>query len=357
MRSLRLAVVGCGYWAPNIVRNLVAMKGVEVCVLCDTQEARARELADRMAPGAAVSADHQRLCEDPNIDAACIVTPIRTHFELARDFLLAGKHVFVEKPLAATVAECAELIRIGDANGRILMVGQVFEYSAAVIRIKEYLKAGELGRLLYIYSQRVNLGRIQNDINSLWSFAPHDLSILNYWTDSEPVAVSAHGFRCLGQRVEDVVFVMLEYPGNIGVHLHLGWLDPRKVRQMTLVGSKKMLVYDDVSIDARIQIYDKGVNKLHEYIQAPDSFAEFQYQTRTGDVIIPQIKFAEPLYDECLHFVECVRAGKQPRTDGYSGLRVVKILEAAQESLANGGVVVKIDAVNVSATAPGIASL
>jgi predicted dehydrogenase len=342
MSALRVAIVGCGYWAPNIVRNLLSLRGVEVVALCDMKPDRARNLADHMAPRAAVVVDHRELCNDPSIDAAFVITPIRAHFPVACDLLQAGKHVFIEKPLAATVAEGEELIKLATAKGVVLMTGHVFEYNAAVIRIKQYLDSGELGRLLYVYSHRVNLGRIQDDVSALWSFAPHDVSILNYWLGADPVAVSARGLRYLGHAVEDVVFVLLEYPGGVGAHLHLGWMDPRKIRQMTLVGARKMLLYDDVSIDSRIQIYDKGVKRLDEYMRAPDSFAEFQWETRTGDVVIPQVKFVEPLHEECRHFIECVRTGARPRTDGVSGLRVVRVLEAAQRSLDNEGAIVHI---------------
>ena len=344
MRPLRVAVVGCGYWAPNIVRNLLTLRNVEVAALCDMKPDRARALAEHLVPQAEVIDDHRAVCDDPSIDAVFVVTPIRSHFAVACDLLRAGKHVFIEKPLARSVAECETLIELAAAQRVVLMTGHVFEYNAAVTRIKQYLEAGELGRLLYVYSHRVNLGRIQDDVNALWSFAPHDVSILNYWLGAEPVAVSARGLRCLGHGVEDVVFILLEYPGGVGAHLHLGWMDPRKIRQMTLVGAKKMLVYDDVSIDARIQIYDKGVSKLDEYMRAPETFAEFQWEIRTGDVVIPQVKFVEPLQEECRHFVECIRTGTRPRTDGYSGLRVVRVLEAAQESLDNQGAIVRIDA-------------
>jgi predicted dehydrogenase len=217
------------------------------------------------------------------------------------------------------------------------MVGHVFEYNTAVRRIKEHIAAGDLGELLYVYSQRVNLGRIQNDVNALWSFAPHDISILSYWLGQQPERVSARGFSYLHAGIEDVVFVTMGYSSGVGVHLHLGWLDPRKVRLMTLVGSKKMLVYDDVSLDAKIQIYDKGVNKLHALLEAPRDFAEFHYQIRTGDLVVPALEFAEPLQMECQHFVDCIRDGRQPLSDGRSGLRVVRVLEAAERSLAEDG--------------------
>ncbi len=342
MNPLQVAVIGCGYWAPNVVRNLVSLEDVEVVALCDVRADLAQELARRLAPGATVAADHRELSRDSRIDAVFIVTPVQTHYAVGGDFLRGGKHVFAEKPLAMTAEECADLIRLAEQQQRVLMVGHVFEYNTAVVWIRKYLEGAELGRLLYIYSQRVNLGRIQNDINALWSFAPHDISILNYWLADDPVWVSVRGLRCLGHNVEDTVFVLLEYPNGVGVHLHLGWLDPRKIRQMTLVGSRKMLVYDDVSLDSRIQIYDKGVTNLDTAVAAPESFAEFQYEIRTGNVVIPHIPYSEPLHEECKHFVQCVRTGARPRTDGWNGLRVVRVLQAAQRSLERGGEAVRI---------------
>jgi predicted dehydrogenase len=339
-----LAVVGLGYWGPNLVRNLASLKDVNVRTLCDADAPRAEAIRARLCPDAAVAQDYREVAADPRVEAVVIATPIRTHFELGSFFLKAGKHVFIEKPLAHTVAECEELINLAERGGRVLMVGHVFEYNAAVRWIKKYMEDDGLGELFYMYSQRVNLGRIQSDVNALWSFAPHDVSVMNYWLGREPVSVSARGFSYLHSGVEDVVFVTLGYPEGVGAHLHLGWLDPRKVRLMTLVGSKKMLVYDDVSLDAKIQIYDRGIVDLHDYRNSPDSFAEFQFQIRTGDVSIPTLKFDEPLQSECQHFVECVREGKRPRTDGENGLKVVRVLEAAEQSLRHGGQTVRLDA-------------
>jgi predicted dehydrogenase len=339
---MNVAVIGCGYWAPNVVRNISRLKSVKVSALCDKEPKRMKDLADRMAPGARLVSDYKQILQDSQIDAVLIVTPIRSHFQIAKEALLAKKHVFIEKPLTATTQEAEELTQLADAQQVTLMVGHVFEFNPTVLWIKDYLDKGELGQLLYVYSQRLNLGRIQNDINAMWSFAPHDISILNFWLNAMPVSVSARGLKCLRQGVEDVVFVVLEYPGGIGVHLHLGWLDPRRIRQMTLVGSKKMLVYDDVSIDNRIQIYDKGINQFHEFITAPDSFAEFQYELRGGDAMIPHIKFVEPLQEEMKHFVDCITQRKKPKTDGQNGLNVVRVLEAAQKSLDQDGIKVEI---------------
>jgi len=334
---VNVAMLGLGYWGPNLLRNLASMEGVTVSALCDLDLFRAEMFRQRFCPAAKVASDYRLIADDSTIDAVVIATPVRTHYELAAALLKSGKHVLIEKPLAQTTQECKQLIETARGCQRVLMVGHVFEYNVAVQRIKQYLDGGELGKLFYVYSQRVNLGRIQHDVNALWSFAPHDVSIFNYWFGQEPVRVAARGFSYLNSGIEDVVFATLEYPNGVGAHLHLGWLDPRKVRLMTLVGSKKMLVYDDVSLDAKIQIYDKGISGLHDFIEAPESFAEFQFQLRVGDVVIPALQFGEPLQAECQHFIECVEHGGQPRTDGPSGLRVVRVLEAAERSLGQDG--------------------
>lgn len=341
---IKVAVVGLGYWGPNLVRNLASLSGVQVSGVCDLDVHRAETVCQRFCPEAAIVRDHQELAADPQIDAVVIATPIRTHFELGRFFLAAGKHVLIEKPLAQTVSECQQLIHLADQYQRVLMVGHVFEFNASVRRIKQYLQQGELGKLFYVYSQRVNLGRIQNDINALWSFAPHDVSIMNYWLEQEPLRVSAQGFSYLSSGIEDVAFMILEYPDNVRAHLHLGWLDPRKVRLMTLVGSKRMLVYDDVSLDAKIQLYDRGIVNLENFIESPESFAEFQFQIRMGDLVIPSLQFNEPLQAECKHFIDCIQQNAQPLTDGLNGLRVVKVLEAAEESLRQDGRMIELAA-------------
>jgi predicted dehydrogenase len=339
---IKIGVVGVGYWGPNLVRNLASLETAEVTTICDINARRAENIRQRFCPQAKVCSDIHELAKDPQIDAVVIVTPISTHCELGSFFLRAGKHVLIEKPLARTVAECERLIELAEVNKRVLMVGHVFEYNVVVERIKQYLDKGELGKLFYVYSQRVNLGRIQHDVNALWSFAPHDVSILGYWLGQEPAQVSARGFSYLNRGIEDVVFVTLNYPNGVGAHMHLGWLDPRKVRLMTLVGSKKMLVYDDVSLDAKIQIYDKGIDQLDDFLDSPESFAQFQFQIKAGDLVVPTIQFGEPLQAECRHFVECIEHGRRPLTDGFDGLKVVKVLEAAERSLKQDGRPVEI---------------
>ncbi len=335
---IRVACIGLGYWGPNLLRVLVQLPGVEVAVVCDRERSRAASVAQQLTRGTAVVDDVQAVWSNSQVDAVVIATPTPTHFELVRAALAAGKHVFVEKPLATAVAECDELIALAAAQQRVLMVGHVFEYNAAVLKVKEYLRLGSLGVPLYIYSRRTNLGRIQGDLNALWSFAPHDVSIINYWLEAEPFAVSARGFSYLHPERADVVFVTLAYPNNVRAHLHLSWLDPRKVREMTVVGSKQMLVYDDVSADAKLQIYDKGVVRVGEQsLEGSSDFGEFQLRVRTGDVVVPFLEFPEPLKEECRHFLACVERAETPRSDGLSGRRVVRVLEACQQSLQEDG--------------------
>jgi predicted dehydrogenase len=332
---LRIGLVGYGYWGPNLARNFHQLNDAHLVAVADAIPAR-RDEAARLYH-ARVYADHAELCADPTLDAVAIATPARTHFELTRDALNAGKHVLVEKPLAMSVAEAQALIALAAEKQRVLMVGHTFEYNPAVWKIRELLDAHAIGQVFYVYSNRVNLGRVQRDINALWSIAPHDVSILLYLLDALPLSVSARGATYLSDGVEDVVFVTLTFPDGVLAHIHASWLDPRKTRLMTIVGSEKMIVYDDVDAEAKIKIYDKGAYKKGDAI-----FGEFQIKVHSGDIFIPKIDMTEPLRNECAHFVECVRDGKRPRTDGECGLRVVRVLEAAQESLAKNGAVVSL---------------
>mgnify|MGYP005843985923 FL=1 len=262
-----------------------------------------------------------------------MATPAHTHYAVARAALESGKHVLVEKPLTTDVREGERLIELAQERGLTLMVGHVFEYIPAVWKIKELLDAGELGQVYYAYSTRVNLGRLQKTLNALWSIAPHDISILIYLLGSVPEEVSARGGTYLDAGIEDVVFVHLQFPGGIVAHVHASWLDPCKVRRMTLVGSKKMVLYDDVDSEGKIRVYDKGVLRVGN----GPIFGEFHYKVHSGDIWVPRIEASEPLRNECAHFIECVAEGKQPRTDGRNGLRVVRVLEAAQRSLQRRG--------------------
>jgi len=336
--TVRIAHVGLGYWGPSLARNLASIDGAELSILCDTNAERL-ELIGRGFPGARRVTNYEHVLHDETIDGVVLATPVESHFSLAKAALESGKHVLVEKPLATSSAECEELIRIADANDLRLMVGHVFLFNAAVRRIKEYIDAGDLGDLYYVYSQRLNLGQIRQDVNAMWNFAPHDLSILCHWLDTEPTDIVARGYSYIQPEIEDVVFMSMTFPPGIGANVHISWLDPLKVRRMTIVGAEKMILYDDVSADAKITIYDRGVtkkllNQLDSSLGSFRTYGEFQLLLRAGDVLIPKLEFVEPLKAECQHFVECIRSASTPLTDGRHGLRVVRALEAAQRSLA-----------------------
>ena len=341
MTPTGIAVVGTGYWGPAIVRNLAALADADLRVLVDRDPARARATANKIAPGTHTTDDYESVLADPAVEALVIATPVRTHFALAEAALRAGKHVLVEKPLAMTVAECRRLGELAAAWDRVLMVGHIFRFNSAVEQIKDYIRSGELGDVLYVHSRRVNLGRVQADVNALWSYAPHDLSIINHWFDALPLGISCRGFSYVNRGVEDVVFCVLRYPGGVGAHLHLGWLDPRKVREMTVVGSRRMVVFDDVAAQAKLRLYDSSVSPLGN--EAPESFAEWQVDIRHGDVTIPRLKWVEPLRTEMQHFLDCVRRGEVCRTGADDGTAVTAAIVAAQESLKRGGAEVLLE--------------
>ena len=335
--TVRIAQVGLGYWGPNLARNLAAVEGGELVTLCDASPDRLARMGKQL-PGRRLVGDIDSVLSDDSVDAVVLATPVDTHYSLARDVLEAGKHVLVEKPLATTSEECETLIRLADERDLRLMVGHVFLYNAAVQKVKEYIDSGDVGDIYYVYSQRLNLGQVRHDVNAMWNFAPHDISILIDWLDADPLAVTAHGHAYIQPEIEDVVFMNLDFPGGIGANVHISWLDPLKVRRMTVVGSEKMVVYDDVSADAKVVVYDRGVTKRLLDASAASfgayrSYGEFQLLLRAGDVLIPKIDFSEPLKLECQHFVDAIRTHTHPRTDGRHGLRVVRALEMAQRSM------------------------
>jgi len=334
--KVKVALVGCGYWGPNLARNLHQLADAELVACCDLDPGTLQRM-ESLYP-VRVTPDLDTILSDPEIEAVALATPVGTHYALARRLLLAGKHLLVEKPLTTSSAEAEDLISLARQQKRVLMVGHVFEYNPAVLKIKELIEDGQIGQVYYLYSNRVNLGRVQSDINVLWSIAPHDVSIALFLLEEMPVQVSARGASYLSGRVEDVVFVTMYFPGDVMAHIQASWLDPSKVRRMTVVGSEKMIIYDDVASEGKVKIYDKGV-----YRKGDPIYGEFQYKIHSGDINIPKINMSEPLRNECAHFVECVRSGAPPRTDGENGLRVVRVLEAAQRSLSNGGETVRLD--------------
>jgi predicted dehydrogenase len=343
---LNLAVIGTGYWGINLVRTFGALPNCRLRWLCDLDKARLEEVAGQFSAERSTTQIEDVLA-DSAVDGVIVALPASMHFEAASQSLRAGKHTFVEKPLAMSVAEAAELVDLARQVNRVLMVGHTFEFNAAVVETKRLIDSGELGQIHYIYSQRLNLGRVRSDVNAMWNLAPHDVSILMYWLGAIPESVSAYGHSHLQDRIEDVVFMHLAFPQGIHAHIHVSWLDPGKVRKATVVGSRKMVIYDDTSADRKLEIYDKGIDrkKLDNHLGSYQSFGEFQFIHRAGDIVIPKLGFPEPLQVECRHFLECIRDNKQPRTDGMNGLRVVAVLEAAQRSLVEQGrpVAVRLD--------------
>lgn len=335
---LRVGVVGCGYWGPNLIRNFNQLRESEVIACADLAEGRLAHMKS-LYPHVETTRDYGDLVRSRDIDAVVVATPPRTHFEVAMAALGAGKHVFVEKPLAISGSDCEAMIAKAKEEKLILMVGHTFLYTAAVNKIKDLVKAGELGDILYVNATRVNLGIFQEDINVVWDLAPHDVSILNYILDSHPLEVAAHGHSYIRQNVEDIAYLHLEYPGSIMAHVHVSWLNPNKIREITVVGSKKMLVYDDISSLEKIRIYDKGVTVQPHY----DTFGEFQLSYRFGDIFIPKLDDSEPLKVACQHFVDCTKTGVEPKSSGQHGLEVVRVIEAANHSLTHAGAVVATD--------------
>jgi predicted dehydrogenase len=323
-RTIRVGVVGLGYWGPNLARNISALEGAELAWCCDARES-VRERLALVHRNARFTTDLDDLLCDDDLDAIVVATPVPTHADLAVRVLEAGKHCFVEKPLAQSAADAERAVAASRAAGRVLMVGHLLQYHPGVRKLKEIADSGELGDIHYIYSNRLNLGQLRADENALWSLGAHDISVILHLAEEDPIEVSARGESYMRPGVEDVVFAFLRFPSGLAAHLHLSWLDPHKERRFTVVGSQRMATFDDMDLERKVTVYDKGFD------QKADSYGE--YITRTGDIYSPRISNAEPLRLEVAHFVDCVRAGRTPDSDGDSGLRVVRVLEWLQEEL------------------------
>ena len=332
-QSIGVAVVGAGYWGPNLIRNFYQLRESRVLAVVDLDESRLAHIRE-LYPSVRTTTSFEEVLQDPEVDAVVLAVPVRAHAPLGVEALRAGKHVLIEKPLATSSKECEDLIRAAEEAERILMVGHVFEYTSAVRKVKELLDSGALGNLYYVNSQRLNLGLFRNDVNVIWDLAPHDISILLHVLGGRmPRGVRAVGAAHINPKVEDVATISLDFDDGLIAFIQVSWLDPKKVRQTVLVGSQQMLVYDDIQPTEKIWLYDRGVEAPPRY----DTFDEFPYTYRYGDITIPRIAGAEPLRTEAAHFLECIRTRQRPLTDGYSGLRVVKILEATTASLREGG--------------------
>jgi predicted dehydrogenase len=327
-QPIRVGVVGLGYWGPNLARNFAAIPGCELAWLCDADE-QARAKLERAFPAARASANLEDLLSDPQLDAVVLATPVPTHAQLAVDAADAGKHCFVEKPLATTAQDAQRAVDAAERARTILMVGHLLEYHPAVARLKELIVSRELGELYYIYGNRLNLGKLRADENALWSLGAHDVSVALHLIGEEPEECVAQGASYVRDGVQDVVFCYLRFPSGIVAHLHLSWLDPHKERRITVVGARRMATFDDMLIEGKLTIYDKGFDE--------DTRSWGEYIARSGDTFSPRIPNVEPLRIECEHFVECIRTGATPRSDGHSGLRVVRVLEALQRSLERTG--------------------
>jgi predicted dehydrogenase len=322
--TLRIGVAGLGYWGPNLARNFAALPGCELTWLCDASEEALARVGASFAD-ARRTADLGDLLADDALDAVVLATPVPTHAPLAERVLQAGKHCFVEKPLAQSVEGAERAVAAAGAAGRVLMVGHLLEYHPGVTKLKEIADSGELGDIHYIYSNRLNLGKLREDENALWSLGAHDVSVVLLLAGEEPYEVEARGEAYMRPGIEDVVFGFLRFPSGRAAHLHLSWLDPHKERRFTVVGSRRMATFDDMELERKVTVYDKGFDE--------DAGSYGEYITRSGDIWSPRVPNREPLRLECEHFAACVREGRAPRSDGASGLRVVRVLAALQARL------------------------
>jgi predicted dehydrogenase len=329
---VQIGVVGCGYWGPNLIRNFSSLGQCKLAAICDVNSRRLLHMSTRY-PGAVPFGDFEELLKTASLDAVAVATPVQYHYQLAKAALEAGKHVFIEKPMAASADHCRELVALASAKRKTLMVGHTFLFSPAVRKMKEIVESGEIGDIRYISCRRLNLGLFQKDINVTWDLAPHDLSITMFLMNEWPCGVNCQGNANVHESVEDVTNMSLFFPGGGFATVHNSWLDPRKVREMTVVGSKKMIVYDDLEAHQKLRIYDQRVEVPPHY----DTFAEFQYSYHYGDMWSPFIKQEEPLKVECQHFIDCILKRKKPLSDGRYGWELVRILEAASVSLRNHG--------------------
>ena len=334
---LTVAVVGCGYWGPNLIRNFRSLPDCRVKAICDLDPDRLGYM-QQTYPGVETTTDFTEIVKDPQIDAVAIATPVQTHHPLAEQSLKAGKHTFIEKPMAASTDQCRELIDLASRHSLTLMVGHTFVYTSPVRRIKEIIASGEIGDLMYISSRRLNLGLFQNDINVAWDLAPHDISIILFIVDHDPVSVNCQGKAHIRRDIEDVTNMTINFANGGIALIQSSWIDPRKIRETTIVGSKKMIVYDDNEPLEKIKIYDKRVEVPPHY----DTYAEFHFSYHYGDMYAPYLKQVEPLKVECQQFLDSAKTGAKSDSSGEEGLRVVQILEAATRSLKNGGNEVQI---------------
>lgn len=341
---MKLGIIGCGYWGPNLIRNFNSIDGIEMACCADLDEKRLAHIKG-LYPKIESTRDYRKILENKEIEAVVIATPVETHHRLVKESLLAGKHVLVEKPITNNSKDASELIKIAEKNKKILMVDHTFEYSSPVRKIKELLKNNELGNIMTIDMVRVNLGLFQEKVNVIWDLAPHDISMLLYYLEEMPLAARAIGQSYIRDGIEDDAHVTLEFSNKVMANMHLSWLDPVKIRKTTIVGNKKMLLFDDTLENGKVKLFDKGVTIQKNNIPRQpyyDTYKEWTLTYRSGETQEVEIENKEPLNVMANHFIDCIKKNKKPLTNGHSGLNVVKVIEAAQESLKKGGIKIKI---------------
>jgi predicted dehydrogenase len=349
-KQQKVGVVGCGYWGPNLIRNFVGLADCKLQLICDQDQSRLDHLT-QLYPGVDATREFAPMLNGSDLDAIAIATPVHLHHSLAKQSLEAGKHTFIEKPMASSSEECQELRDIARKKKLTLMVGHTFLYSSPVRRIKEIIDHGDIGEVRYISARRLNLGLFQKDINVVWDLAPHDLSIILYLMGESPTAINCQGQANVTPGIEDVANMTLFFPSKGYATVHSSWLDPKKTREMTIVGSKRMIVYDDLEPLEKIKVYDARVERPAHY----DTFADFHYSYHYGDMYAPHVPQSEPLKVECQHFLDCIRTGATPMSCGMRGQEIVQIMEAANQSMRNGGARVSFLPEDSDADAPGAA--
>jgi predicted dehydrogenase len=349
MSNVRVAIVGCGYWGQNLLRNFAELDEAEVTVVCDF-DSRALGRATKRYPSIEVSQNYADVLANDKVDAVVLATPVSTHYPFAQQALQAGKHVLVEKPLAQSTWQVLDLIRIAESAGKVLMVDHTFLYTGAVRQMKALIESGEIGQILYFDSVRISLGLVQSDINVLWDLGPHDLSIMDYLCEREPVAISATGVKHLHTPYESIAYVTVQFEGNLIAHFHLNWMAPVKVRRTLVGGSKKMIVYDDMENSEKVKVYDKGIVQNHD----PERRERMLTGYRNGDMLAPRLETTEALRLMARDFVTSILEKRPPLSDGYSGYRVVRLLEAAQQSIEQNGrlITLKDSPISVVGIAP-----
>ncbi|MBI4854201.1 MAG: Gfo/Idh/MocA family oxidoreductase [Acidobacteria bacterium] len=336
--EIKLGIIGAGHWGPNHVRVFSTTPSVKISMVSDLNVERLNNIG-KLYPDIKLVKDYQEILNDKDINAVIIATPTLTHYEITKNALLAGKHVLVEKPLCQSSSQGQELVKLAKEANLVLMVGQVFLFNNGILKLKEYLEFNDLGRIYYIGSTRTNLGPIRQDVNAVYDLASHDIAIFNFLLGSKPFEVSSVGESFLQKDIEDLAFISMRYPNNVLARVHVSWLDPRKVREITIVGDKKMVLWDDLATIGPIQVFDKGVVREPYY----DDYGHFHLLAREGDIIIPKVKLEEPLKNQAKYFLNAIKKGRVDVSDGNSGLDVVKVLEAIQQSLKEHGKAIEVN--------------